>query len=285
MRRALLFFLPLLSCAQDLSLLKLEKLIANQKFTEGPLWSTEGYLLFCDVPTDRIMKIDHKGMTVLRENSGGAMGLAFDQQGRLYAAESHARRVTRTDKKGKLEVIADSFAGKKLNGPNDLVVSRNGHLYFTDPAFGKQADVRELDYSVYHVAPKGGIELVVKWQSRPNGIALSPDGKTLYVSNSDERRVYTFYLDHDGHASNGRVFLSDIVGPPDGLRVDPKGHLFVAANSLEVYSPEGKLVHSVRVPEKPSNSVLSDGENPTIYITARSSVYRLRAEDKGPGNH
>ena len=120
---------------------------------------------------------------VYRESSNGAAGNAFDAQGRLYTCETHARRITRTDKKGRIEVLADKFDGKRLNAPADLAVSKPGNVYFTDPAFGNQQDTRELDfYGVYHITPKGQLSVVAKPAGRPNGITLSPNGRTLYLS-------------------------------------------------------------------------------------------------------
>src|SRR5690606_3680563 len=125
--------------------------------------------------------IDSKGRAVFREDSGGATGNAYDGRGRLLTCEAHARRVTRTDKKGKKETLADHFEGKKLNSPNDVAVSKD-HIYFTDPAFGSAVDVRELPFNgVFHITPRGELNAVLRWQTRPNGIAITPDGRTLYV--------------------------------------------------------------------------------------------------------
>ena len=136
----------------------------------------------------------------------GPSGNAFDSEGRLYTCETRTRRVTRTDKKGAIEVLAEKWEGKRLNAPNDIVVSRSGHVYFTDPAFGWQSDQRELDfYGVYHIPPKGAMRLVAKPAGRPNGIALSPNGRILYVVNADERNVRAYDLDRNGDASNERV--------------------------------------------------------------------------------
>ena len=154
-----------------------EKVAHGFRFTEGPVWSRDGYLLFSDIPGGKIMKLCSDGATeVYREASNGAAGNAFDAQGRLYTCETHARRVTRTDKKGRIEVLADKWDGKRLNAPNDIVVSKSGHVYFTDPAFGNQQDTRELDfYGVYHISPKGQLSVIAKPAGRPNGIALSPE--------------------------------------------------------------------------------------------------------------
>ncbi|HWB97262.1 MAG TPA: SMP-30/gluconolactonase/LRE family protein, partial [Bryobacteraceae bacterium] len=239
--------------AQDFSKLSVEKVSAGYRFTEGPAWSREGFLLFSDVPSDRIMKFAPGTKTAAyRESSGGANGIAFDSQGRLYACEGKSRRVTRTDKRGRVEVLAEAWEGKRLNAPNDIVVRKDGHVYFTDPAFGSQADTRELDfYGVFHITNKGQLRLVARMTGRPNGIALSPNGRILYVVNSDERNVRAYDLDHSGEASGERVVLSRIDGVPDGIKTDEKGNLYVAAREVMVYSPEGKLLTNIPVAEPP----------------------------------
>src|SRR5450755_2111148 len=156
MLRALLIFASV-ACAQDFSDIRVEKIAAGQKFTEGPVWSLEGFLLFSDTVTDRIQKfVPGKGISDFATRAGGVSGNAYDEQGRLYTCEFRDRRVTRMAKNGKIDVLASRFEGKRLNAPNDIVVRRDGTVYFTDPAFGNQQDARELDfYGVYRITPKG----------------------------------------------------------------------------------------------------------------------------------
>ena len=270
-----LLVLPL--AAQDFSEVKVEKVAHGYRFTEGPVWSRDGYLIFSDVSANKIMKHTPAGTEVYREASNGAAGNAFDTQGRLYTCETHARRVTRSDKKGRIEVLADKWDGKLLNAPNDIVVSKPGHVYFTDPAFGNQQDTRELDfYGVYHITPKGQLTVIAKPAGRPNGIALSPNGRILYVANSDERNIRAYDVDRDGEVSGERVAISKIDGIPDGIRTDEKGNLYVAAKGVAVYTPEGKLLATIPVAETPSNCAFGDADSQTLYITARTSVYRVR---------
>jgi len=269
--------------AQDYSDLKAEKMAGNRQFTEGPVWSREGYLLFSDVPANQIIKLSSEGPAVFRDNSNGANGNTFDDKGRLYTCESRTRRVTRTDKKGNIEVLAEKFEGKRLNAPNDIVVSKSDHIYFTDPAFGpSQTEGRELQfYGVYHITPKGEINVIAKPEGRPNGIALSPDGKILYVANSDERNVRAYDIGRNGVPSNERVIVSGIEGVPDGMKTDEKGNLYVTAKLVYVYSPAGKLIGTINVPETPANCAFGDADLQGLYITARTSVYRVRLSVKG----
>jgi gluconolactonase len=268
--------------AQDFSEIKVEKAAGGYRFTEGPVFSREGFLLFSDVPNNKILKLAAEGVSTFRESSQGANGNTYDSQGRLLTCESRSRRVTRTDKKGNIEVLAERWEGKRLNAPNDIVVRRDGHIYFTDPAFGNQADNRELSfYGVYHIPPKGPMELVAKPEGRPNGIAVSPNGRILYVANSDERNIRAYDLDRNGAVSNEHVLLSGIDGPPDGIRVDEKGNLYVTAKGLVIYSPQGKLLHTIELSETPANCAFGDADFQTLYITARTSVYRVRLDVKG----
>jgi gluconolactonase len=268
---------------QDFTDVQVEKVASGYAFTEGSVWSREGFLLFSDVPSNRIMRwIPGKGTDAFREESNGANGNTFDAQGRLYTCESRSRRVTRTDKKGKIEVLAERWMGRRLNAPNDIVVRKDGQIYFTDPAFGNQADARELDfYGVYHITPKGELAVIAKPVGRPNGIALSPDGRILYVANSDDRNLRAYDVARDGTISNERVLISGINGPPDGIRVDEKGNLYVTCNQLTVYSAEGKLLDSIVIPETPANCAFGDPDFQTLYITGRTSVYRIRLNVKG----
>jgi gluconolactonase len=222
---------------------------------------------------------------VYRENVQGPAGNAFDSQGRLYTCETRARRVTRTDKKGAIEVLADRWEAKRLNAPNDIVVGRNDHAYFTDPAFGSQADHRELDfYGVYHIPPKGPLEIVAKLTGRPNGIALSPNGRVLYVTDSDDRSILAYDLDRNGQPANQRTLVENTGAVPDGIRVDEKGNLYVAAGGIAVYSAAGQWLDTIPVTDPPSNCGFGEADGQSIFITARRNVYRVRLLQKGAGS-
>jgi gluconolactonase len=277
----------LLAFAQDFSEITFTKLADGFRFTEGPAWSKDGYLIFSDTPSDRLLKWTPGHATeVFRADAHGPSGNAFDADGRLYTCETRLRRVTRTDKKGKIEVLADQWEGKRLNAPSDIVVSKSGHVYFTDPAFGEQSDHRELDfYGVYHLPPRGPMKLVAKAAGRPRGIALSPNGRILYVSNADEHNIRAYDVDRNGDASNERVLVARIDGVPGGTSVDEKGNLYVAAKGIAIYSPEGHPIHVMEMKEQPSNCAFGEADDKSLFITARGVVYRVRLDVKGAGGY
>ena len=258
---------------------RIDRVSASHVFTEGPVWSAEGWLYFSDVPNNRIHRfVPGKGTNVFREEPVGTNGNTIDAQGRLLSCESRTRRVTRTDlKSGKVEILAEKFEGKRFNAPNDIVARKDGFIWFTDPAFGDQAAKREMDYyGIYRISPRGEVTLVTKTKGRPNGVTLSPNGRILYVADTDERKLRAWDLDRQANAINERVLIEGIDGPPDGIRSDEKGNIYITANQLAVYSPQGKLIRSLPFPETPRNVSFGEPDNQTIYVTAYTSVYRLR---------
>jgi gluconolactonase len=269
--------------AQDLTDLRVEKIVKGLRFSEGPAWSPDGFLLFSDTVTNKLHKfVPGKGDSDFADVAGGPIGNAFDAQGRRYTCEFRERRITRTSKNGKTEVLVERFEGKRFNAPNDIVVRRDGHAYFTDPAFGDQQDHRELDfYGVFHLTSKGEAEAIARWKTRPNGIALSPNGRILYVADSDARVVRAFDLDHNGGGSNERVVVDKIDGVPGGIRTDEKGNLYVAADAVLLYSPQGRLLGRIALADTPSNLAFGDADFSTLFITARTTLYRVRLGVKG----
>ncbi|MDX2151147.1 MAG: SMP-30/gluconolactonase/LRE family protein [Bryobacteraceae bacterium] len=263
------------------SKVRVELAAKDFRFLDGVAWAAAGYLIFSDVPNERLHKLGpgSDGVTLFREPSGGAAGNAFDAQGRLYTCESKARRVTRTDTRGRVEVLAERWNGKRLNAPNDIAVRRDGSFFFTDPAFGSAIERRELDFNgLYFVSAKGVMALAWKGESRPNGVALSADGKTLFVSNADERIVRAWTVDKDGALSGERVVLSKIEGVPDGLRVDAEGRVFLAARHLLVYAPDGRQLFDIELAGKPSNLTFAHAGSGLLYVTAGGSLYRVHLE-------
>jgi len=278
-----LLLLATLALAQNFDEIKVEQLVKGLTYTEGPAWSKDGFLIFSDTPTDRLLKwVPGHSVEVYRKDANGPSGNAFDAQGRLYTCETRTRRVTRTDGKGNIEVLADKWEGKRFNAPNDIVVSKSGHVYFTDPAFGSQSDTRELDfYGVYHIPPKGAMKLVAKPAGRPNGIALSPNGRILYVVNTDERNVRAYDIDRNGETSNERVLISDVPGLPGGIRTDEKGNLYIAVNGLVVYAPDGKRLRFLEMHNRVSNCGFGELDLETLFVTEGGIVSRVRLDVKG----
>lgn len=277
---ALLPFPPL--HAEDYGKLKVEAVASGFPGGEGPAWSRQGYLLFSDFETNTIHRYDPgKGVTVFRRDSNGANGNTFDRKGNLYTCEYRSRRVTRTSKAGKIEVLADKFEGKRFNAPNDIVVRRDGHIYFTDPLF-TPLDKRDLDFwGVYHMAPDGKLELVARPKGRPNGIALSPGGSVLYVANSDDKNIRAYNVDKQGKASNKRVLIPQLPSGPDGMKVDAKGNLFITGRSISVYSPTGQMLGQIPLPQNARNCAFGGKDLKTLYITGQNTLYRVRLETPG----
>lgn len=284
MRAAILLMLAFIAVlAQPTGEVLVERVATGFRFLNGPAWSPDDTLVFSDTPTDRQLRFTPgKSVTEVSSRAGGISATTFDSSGRMYVAEPRSRRVVRTDKKGKMDVLAERFEGKRLNAPNDVVVRRDGNVYFTDPAFGSQQDAAELGfYGVYRVSPKGELTAVARWKTRPNGIALTENGRTLYVSDSDAQTVHAFDLAGDGGASNDRVVISKIAGAPGGVRTDATGNIYVAGRDVFIYSPKGELLRTISVGETPSNLTFGDVDFQSLYVTARSSVYRVRLGVKG----
>jgi gluconolactonase len=266
--------------AQSFTDLRFERLAVGYRFTEGPAWSKDGYLIFSDTPSDRLMKwVPGQPVEVFRADAHGPAGNAFDTQGRLYTCETRTRRVTRTDKAGKTEVVAERWEGRRLNAPLGIAASKNGSVYFTDPAFGSQADQRELDfYGIYHIPARGGLALVAKFTGRPHGIAVSPNGRTLYVGDADAKKVHAFDLDSKGEASNDRVLIAKVDGIPGGIAVDEKGSLWVSANGIAIYNPEGKKLHTIEQHDPVSACAFGEADMKTLFLASRGQVMRARQE-------
>lgn len=282
--RVLPFLMAAVLLAQESGMIVVQRVATGFHFLNGPTWSPDDTLLFSDTPTDRQLRFT-PGKTAPAEVSsraGGISATTFDTKGNMFVAEPRARRITRTDRKGKMDVVAERFEGKKLNAPNDIVVRRDGNVYFTDPAFGEQQDSAELGfYGVFRIDPKGVVFAIARWKTRPNGIALSENGRTLFVSDSDSQTVHAFDLDKDGVASNDHVLISKIEGAPGGVRTDVTGNIYVAARDVFVYSPKGELVRSIHLSEQPSNLTFGNVDLQSLYVTAHTSVYRVDVGVKG----
>lgn len=291
---------------------KIEKLAGGFLFTEGPVWvpasdDSDGYLLFSDPNNNTIYRWSQDGqLSIYRTKSGyagmdigeygqpGSNGLTLDKEGRLTINQHGNRRVVRLEKNGQVTVLADHYEGKRLNSPNDLVYKSDGALYFTDPPFGLPKfydDPRkELPYSgVFRVSPDGKqIQLLTTELKGPNGLAFSPDEKYFYLDNWDEKKkvVMRYEVKPDGTLANGQVFF-DMTSAPgedalDGLKVDQKGNVYVSGpGGLWIISPEGKHLGTIIGPEHPHNFAWGDDDGKTLYLCARTGLYRIRLNIPG----
>jgi len=264
-----------------------EKLASDFQFTEGPIWQADGSLLFSDIPANRIYRwTPDDGAQVWREPTGNSNGLTLDREGRLIACEHSGRRVSRTEADGSVAAIASYFNGGKLNSPNDVVVKSDGVVYFTDPPYGIQPEEREQPVNgVYRILTDGTLELLVDDFDRPNGLAFSPDESILYIDDSPRRHVRAFNVQADGTLANSRV-IADMdhpqPGSPDGMKIDEEGHLYVTgATGVWVFEPNGELLGVIATPERPANCAWGDDDRKSLYITAQTSLYRVRTKVAG----
>jgi len=266
---------------------RLEKVADGFQFTEGPVWNPAGFLLFSDIPANQIVKfVPGAAPTAFRTPSGNSNGLTYDRAGRLLACEHSNRRVTRQEADGSLTVLASSYDGKKLNSPNDIVVRSDGTIYFTDPPYGIREEQKELPFQgVYKISPEGKLTLLAQDFDRPNGIALSPDEKTLYVDDSARLHVRAFAVAPDGSISHGRILAelkSARQGVPDGMKVDRKGNLYVTGpGGVWVFDKRGKHLGTILMAELPANCGWGDADYRTLYLTARTGLYKIRLKIPG----
>lgn len=266
---------------------KVEKLSDGFDFIEGPIWDSRGFLLFSDIPADTIYKwtSDNK-VSVFRHPAGHPNGNTLDREGRLITAE-HDRRITRTEENGTVVTLADRYNGKRLNSPNDVVVKSDGSIYFTDPPYGISPEQEELGfYGVYRLSPDKTLTLLTKQMVRPNGLAFSPNEKKLYVSDSEQGHIRVFQVKPNGTLTNGRIFAQlkepPDTGVPDGIKVDVQGNVYCSGpEGIWVFSPSGKLLGKIIVPEVVTNLAWGDSDYKTLYITASTSIYRIRLNIAG----
>ncbi|MDQ2788227.1 MAG: SMP-30/gluconolactonase/LRE family protein [Actinomycetota bacterium] len=265
---------------------EVEKVRGGFTFTEGPVWiGSKGLLLFSDVAADTIHQLQPPAtVTVFRRPTGESNGLGLDAQGRLIASEGANRRVSRTLADGTIVTVADRWQGKRLNSPNDNITSSDGTIYFTDPPYGVPAgQARELDFQgVFRVDPAGKLHLESADMNRPNGVALSTDEKTLYVDDTAAGLVRRFPVRPDGSLGPPTTFVPATGGGGDGMAVDDAGNLYVATDGgVKVYQRNGMPWGTISVPEVPSNCTFGGPDRKTLYITAKTSLYRITLKVPG----
>jgi gluconolactonase len=292
------------------------------QWVEGPVWTRDGSLMFSEIPANNIVRwTPDKGASVFIHPSGyegsapyrgpepGSNGLTLDSNGRVSVA-GHARRTVwrleSLDPHARITVLADSYQGRKLNSPNDLVYRSDGSLYFTDPPYGLEMQndddpKKELHVNGVYRIPRARqqkpgepparsrLQLLIQELARPNGIAFSPDEKYLYIADSGKKQWMRYRVHPDGSVSDGALFLDASsergVGGPDGIRVDKKGNLYGSgANGVWIISPEGKHLGTIKVPERVSNVAWGDKDGKTLYVTASTSVYRIKLQIEGVRN-
>ena len=285
-----------------LGLAKIERLATGLRWCEGPVWFGDGrYLLWSDIPNNRIMRWDEEtgAASVFRKPSNFANGNTRDRQGRLLTCEHGTRRVTRTEYDGTITVIADRFEGKPLNSPNDIVCKSDSSIWFTDPPFGILGFYEgyvakpELPTNVYRVDGKTGQMTVAAGDiNRPNGLAFSPDESKLYVVEAGlPQRVIQVYDVVDGgtRLSNKRKFLDAGPGTPDGYRCDVDGNLWCSSNAgravgysgVTVWTPEGKLIGRIRLPEICGNICFGGPKRNRLFMAASQSLYAVYLNTQG----
>jgi len=278
---------------------QIEKLAGGFTFIEGPLWRPSQALWFSDVvgnvvrqwtPDGKVTEIlrpgGYDGNSLPAAGFNGPNGMTADKDGAVLLCQHGNRRIARIDKDLKVSTLVDQFEGKKLNSPNDLVFRSDGSLFFTDPPYGlpkgDEDPAKELPFNGVYRLANGKLQAIVKDLTRPNGIALSPDEKTLYVANSDEKhKVWMRYdLATDGTASNGKV-LADVTaekndGLPDGMKTDSLGNVYgTGPGGVWVFAADGKHLGTIKPPETPANCGWGD-DGKTLYMTARTGLYRVK---------
>ena len=280
---------------------KIEELASGFKWSEGPVWR-DGGIVFSDVPQNTVFgwnegdtsaKVVLKPSGSLSGDGQGSNGLQVDAQGRLVLCQHGERRIARLEKDGTFTSLADKFEGKRFSSPNDLVIAKNGTLFFTDPPYGlKKGEAPELpQHGVYALTPDGKVSLVIADLRFPNGIALSPDQKTLYIAVSDPQntRVMAYDLQDDGTAKNGRVFFNaqplksaERKGGCDGMKVDANGNIWTTGpGGVLVISKDGKHLGSILTGQPTANCAFGGPDRSTLYITANMFLVRVKTLAKG----
>jgi gluconolactonase len=273
---------------------RFEKLGTGFLFTEGPVWHpARKFLIFSDMPGDQMRRWSASdGVTPFRTPSNMANGNTYDRQGRLLTCEHASSQVTRTDADGGIVPIATHYRGKSLNSPNDIVVKSDGGIYFSDPSFGRMKYFGvprepELPFrGVYRVGPDpASPELLVDDFGQPNGLCFSLDERRLYINDTERKHIRVFDLTETGTLVNGRVWaetVGDRPGAPDGMKLDSEGNVWCCGpGGIHVFDPDGHVREVIEVPEYTANFAWGDDDYRSLFITASTSLYRIRTAVAG----
>lgn len=267
---------------------KLEVVATGFGFTEGPVWDSAGILYVSDETLNKIFRVFPDGRKETVIDLGDPDGNTFDQEHRLIDCASVLRAIIAVMPDGKYKTLADRYEGKKLNSPNDVIVGPDGALYFTDPTLDLVAgEKQEIPFQgVYRLDDNGNVRLLTKDLSQPNGLAFSPDGKRFYVDDSEQRNIRVYDVAAESSLINGHIFGEEPGGKgdgvPDGIKVDQKGNLFITGpKGIWVWDAKGNHLGTIVLPEQPANLAWGEKDYRTLYITATTSVYRLRMKTQG----
>lgn len=265
---------------------QLEKVAGGFVFTEGPLWHPDDFWYFVDIRQNLLYRMMLGQKPEMVRKTIGGNGTTFDLQGRLVNCEGDGRMVTRLGADGSVMTLCDGFEGKKLNRPNDVICHSNGSLYFTDPGYRVPVNERELDAAVYRIAPDGAVSMAVPVEY-PNGLALSPDERTLYIANTRWcQYIHAVELNSAGNMVRRRVFADMSAdgtnGVPDGMKVDQDGRVFcTGTGGVWVFAPDGSKIGMIEMPEVCANVAFGGNDLRTLFLTASTSVYTLRVKTPG----
>jgi len=257
-------------------------------FTEGPVWDPAGFLYVSDEVQNKIYRLYLDGRKEQLISLGDPDGNTYDRQHRLIVCASVLRAIISLTPDGHYTALADHYDGKKFNSPNDVTIGPDDALYFTDPTLDlPEGQKQEIPFQgVYRLDGKGNVRLLTKDLTQPNGLAFSPDGKHFYVDDSEKRNIRVYDVASDASLSNGQIFGEEPGGKddgvPDGIKVDKKGNLYVTGpKGIWVWDTQGHHLGTIVVPEQPANLAWGDSDYRTLYITATTSVYRLRTKAQG----
>jgi len=278
-----------ISCNSQKELIKKgqqPQLISNEfEFTEGPASDVEGNVYFTDQPNNKIHKWSVKDGSVLvfMEDAGRANGLYFDSEGMLLAAADENSEIRKINSENKVDVIVDSFEGKRLNGPNDLWVALNGGIYFTDPYYQRDYWVcieKEIEEErVYYINPEGEISIAAEDFVKPNGIIGTPDSETLYIADIGANKTYSYKINHDGSLTDKKLFTD--LGS-DGMTIDNKDNVYLTGNGVSVFAKSGNKIQHIPIAKNWTANVTFGGKNQQIlFITAQQAIYILEMNVKG----